>query len=297
MNALKELSIRAESESPIIVRDIIKPGVLKISKGKTVQEAARLMAEKNMGAIVVTENEEPVGIVTERDFVKKIVSVGKDPEHTKVEDIMSSPIITVQTTTPVFEVIDLLVENNIRRVVIKEDDKLYGVLSQTDLIGNMSEQCIVDGIDRFAKPKRKHDLKLGFTYFIEGVKKSYDVLVEHVTSGKEGLIITTENPDKIRAKYDLKRTPFLWLTNIKAWNTINPKDLKLLGDSVDNFLGVAKNGVLLLDGLHELISSNSKEEIIDFLRELRKKVSKSSSTLLITINSEDDDEYYVMKSL
>jgi len=91
------------------------------------------MAEKNIGAVVVTEKGKPVGIVTERDILKKVcpnVSCMK----VKVREIMSKPLITVDANTPIGEAVSIMVDRNIRRLLVTEGGKIVGIVTQKDLM-------------------------------------------------------------------------------------------------------------------------------------------------------------------
>ncbi|HIQ30213.1 MAG TPA: CBS domain-containing protein [Candidatus Caldiarchaeum subterraneum] len=116
------------------VREIAKKPVITVDSGRTAEEAAKLMVENNIGGIIVMENEKPVGIVTERDFLKKIIAKDLKPSEIKIKDIMSSPLITIDVDTSIAEAADLMTRKKIRRLAITEKGKIYGIVTQRDIV-------------------------------------------------------------------------------------------------------------------------------------------------------------------
>jgi len=125
------------------VRDIMKTPVLTIDSSMTVKDAAKMMEDAKIGSIVVTENNTVAGILTERDFVRKIVALGKS-FSTKVKDIMSSPLIVINPDETVWELASLMKARRIHRVPVVDKGRLVGIVSTADLtrlcsIGSDSE--------------------------------------------------------------------------------------------------------------------------------------------------------------
>jgi CBS domain-containing protein len=125
------------------VKDIMKTPVLSIDSSMTVKDAAKMMEDARVGSIVVTENNTIVGILTERDFVRKIVSQEK-PLSTKVKDVMSSPLIVISPEETVWELASLMKTRRIHRVPVVDKGRLIGMASTADLtrlcsIGSDSE--------------------------------------------------------------------------------------------------------------------------------------------------------------
>ena len=125
------------------VRDIMKTPVLSIDSSMTIKDAATMMEDAKIGSIVVTENNTVTGILTERDFVRKIVAQGKS-FSTKVKDVMSSPLITISPDDTAWELASLMKKWGIHRVPVVERGRLVGIASTTDLtklcsIGSESE--------------------------------------------------------------------------------------------------------------------------------------------------------------
>ncbi len=117
----------------LTVKTIAKPNIISVDKNSSVKKAAELMVKNNIGAVVVTDSGKYVGIVTERDMLRKIVAESAFPPTTKVGEIMSSPLITVDAKTGLGEAMALMVEKKIRRLLVKEDGKIVGFFTQRDL--------------------------------------------------------------------------------------------------------------------------------------------------------------------
>ncbi|MCS7094491.1 MAG: CBS domain-containing protein [Thaumarchaeota archaeon] len=116
------------------VRAITRSDVVTIDEDSTVEEAAKLMGSKGIGALAVTRNGRIVGIITERDVLKRVVAEGRDPKLTKVRDVMTSPPITVGPDTTIREAIDLMNRRRIRRLLVEEEGRIVGIFTQRDIL-------------------------------------------------------------------------------------------------------------------------------------------------------------------
>ena len=119
------------------VSEIMSKTLIKTSVESTVACAARIMDTKNIGAILVENEGVVVGIMTERDILRKIVSKGADPGKTTVEEVMVSPITTISADKTVEEASEFMNENNIRRLPVECDGKIVGIVSIRDISGGM----------------------------------------------------------------------------------------------------------------------------------------------------------------
>ena len=136
------------------VRDMIrKKGseVYSISPESTVYEALAAMAEHNTGALLVMRGEEMVGILSERDCVRKIDLVGKNSMDTIVSEIMTSDVITVSCDQPLEECMSLMLEKGIRHLPVYDDKELMGFVSVRDMLGEMLEmqQIMLHELERY----------------------------------------------------------------------------------------------------------------------------------------------------
>ncbi|MFH1722567.1 MAG: DUF835 domain-containing protein [Candidatus Altiarchaeota archaeon] len=130
----------------------------------------------------------------------------------------------------------------------------------------------------------------GRGYLILGKKreKAYDVFVDQVTHGFEGLCITRDNPAIVRETFGLKKTMILWLTDIKSPETLPPQ-LEEISIAIHEFIGKSEKSVVLLDGLDYLITTNSFNLVLQMVNRLKDLTAVHSSILLIPIDSSTMD--------
>jgi len=100
----------------------------------TVYEAIQLMAEKNIGALLVMQGEELAGIITERDYTRKVALKGKSSRQTPVRELISNPVITVERGETVEECMRLMTEHRVRHLPVMEGSRVVGVVSIGDLV-------------------------------------------------------------------------------------------------------------------------------------------------------------------
>jgi CBS domain-containing protein len=119
------------------VRDILqdKGGEVWTTRPQnTVYEAIRLMGEKNIGALVVVEGDMVVGMLSERDYSRKIVLHGRASRETLVDDILARPVITVHSTDSIEKCMQLMTSHRIRHLPVVDDGRLAGLVSIGDLV-------------------------------------------------------------------------------------------------------------------------------------------------------------------
>ncbi|OFZ87046.1 MAG: hypothetical protein A3F74_11400 [Betaproteobacteria bacterium RIFCSPLOWO2_12_FULL_62_58] len=109
-------------------------GVLSIAPDARVYDALQVMAEKNIGALLVLEGGKLVGIITERDYARKVILKGKSSLDTPVREIMTDKVVCVQASETAETCMALITENRIRHLPVMEGDKLIGVVSIGDLV-------------------------------------------------------------------------------------------------------------------------------------------------------------------
>lgn len=125
--------------------------VWTITPDKTVFEALRLMGEKEIGALAVVEDGQVVGMLSERDYARKVVLKGKTSRETLVHSIMSAPVHAVSPEQSVAECMTIMTEERIRHLPVLERGKLIGIISQGDLVKFIIEeqQFIIDQLETY----------------------------------------------------------------------------------------------------------------------------------------------------
>ena len=126
------------------IRDIMEKNVVTIEDDKTALDAAHLISEKDVSFLVIMKNNIPVGVLSESDFVKRLAADDKKASEVIVSDIMSSNFRWVEPETEIEDAIQKMLNNNVRRLVILDNDKLAGVITQTDLTGFLRDKLLVD---------------------------------------------------------------------------------------------------------------------------------------------------------
>jgi two-component system, LuxR family, sensor kinase FixL len=115
------------------VSEIMTKEVATVQRGATVAEAAAIMAEKHISGIVVMQAERIVGVVTERDVLKKVIAANHDPASVKMEEIMTSPVQVIPPHFAVFTASRVMEKSHIRRLVVEDNGWLCGIVTQTDI--------------------------------------------------------------------------------------------------------------------------------------------------------------------
>ena len=123
---------------PSIVADIMSSPVATIDSEANVRDAALLMADRKIGSIVIERQGKPIGIVTERDMLERVVSLCRDPCETKMREIMSSPLVTISKDIGILDAMRKMRENGISRLVVMENNTLLGIVSERDIIRAVS---------------------------------------------------------------------------------------------------------------------------------------------------------------
>jgi len=115
------------------VRDIMTEKVVSIDETKTIKEAASMMNEARIGSIIITKDDTPVGILTERDFVTKITAK-EIPLSTQLSEVMTKPLLAVGPNQTVWEAAEIMKNMEIHRVAVQEGNKIIGMVTTTDLV-------------------------------------------------------------------------------------------------------------------------------------------------------------------
>jgi len=130
--------------------------VQTVAPTASVFDAVKFMAEKNIGALLVMQGERIAGIVTERDYARKIILMGRTSKETPVSDIMTSEVMYVRPDQTSDECMALMTENRIRHLPVVDHGKLIGLISIGDLVKDIiSEQrFIIDQLEHYIRGER-----------------------------------------------------------------------------------------------------------------------------------------------
>ena len=129
------------------------PAVYSIAPDAPVLEALRLMAEKHIGALLVMRGPALVGILSERDYARKVVLLGRSSADTPVDQIMSSPVTTVRRSATVNECLELMSERRIRHLPVVEGAHVFGMLSIGDCVKAVidDQRHQIEDLERFIR--------------------------------------------------------------------------------------------------------------------------------------------------
>ena len=136
------------------VRDILKvkgTDVWCVEPDATVFDALQRMAEKEVGALVVMEGAQVVGLISEREYARKIVLLGRTSPTTMVKEIMTSPVVYIHLDQPIEECMALMTEKRTRHLPVIEDGKLVGLISIGDIVKSIiaDQQFLIEQLVRY----------------------------------------------------------------------------------------------------------------------------------------------------
>ena len=118
---------------PLKVRDVMVREVITVDENSSVKEAVDIMNEFQMGSLIVLEKGKAKGIVTERDFLRRVIAEAKDVMNTKVKEIMTTPLVVVEPSTDLEEAVKLMFQNKIKKLAVVDANKLVGIVTLTDI--------------------------------------------------------------------------------------------------------------------------------------------------------------------
>jgi CBS domain-containing protein len=139
-----------------LVRDIMVRDVITINYNKTAKDVALLMTEKGISSVVVVKDESPIGLVTERDLVQKVSTTDKKSSEIPLAELMSPNFRWVEPMTPIEDAVQKMLNKNIRRLLVLDNGKLAGIITETDLAKYLRSKLLIDGaLEDFTALNRK----------------------------------------------------------------------------------------------------------------------------------------------
>ncbi len=127
------------------VRDIMQKNVITIQEDKSALDASKLISEKDISFLVIVKDDKPIGVITEKDFVRKIAAQDKQSSLIPLSEIMSYKFRWVEPSTEIEDAVQKMLNHNIRRLIVLEDEKLVGVITQTDLTDFLRSKLLIEG--------------------------------------------------------------------------------------------------------------------------------------------------------
>jgi len=127
------------------VRDIMQKNVITIEENKSALDAAKLITEKDISFLVILKDDKPIGVITERDFVRRIAAEDKNASQIPLSKIMSYKFRWVEPSTDIEDAVQKMLNHNIRRLIVLENEKLVGVITQTDLADFLRSKLLIEG--------------------------------------------------------------------------------------------------------------------------------------------------------
>jgi CBS domain-containing protein len=142
------------------VRQVTRKELVTIYSRSTAQEAAKRMRSKKVSSLVVIEKgDAPVGIVTERDLVRSVCSRDISSDSVLIQEIMSSPIVTIDVDASIEQAADKMIQNKVRHLLITENDKIYGIITPSDFTIYLTENLNMDEVNARILQSLKEDME------------------------------------------------------------------------------------------------------------------------------------------
>ncbi|AGK62132.1 hypothetical protein Asulf_02179 [Archaeoglobus sulfaticallidus PM70-1] len=163
----------------IPVKEIMTREVCTASLEDSLLNASRKMLECGVGSIVVLDNGNPVGIVTEKDILEKVVSRNKTPSEVLLKDIMTTPLIVINPMTSLREAAQIMLKKGIRRLPIVNENRLVGIITDNDILSvslDLIESNEIKNYKMLLRESEYEDVRFGKC---EKCGKFYDNLVEY----------------------------------------------------------------------------------------------------------------------
>jgi CBS domain-containing protein len=118
----------------MFVKDIMAVNVVTMPLDASVFQVAKSMSDMDISSVIITDEDRPLGIITEADIVRRVIVLNRDPKTTPASEIMSSPIIHVEPGTPLTDAMRVMAKSNIRRVAVLKNNSLAGIITSRDLL-------------------------------------------------------------------------------------------------------------------------------------------------------------------
>ena len=268
---------------------------------------------KDIGAIFMIDKDE--GKVRLQAYKSNIEGVELDDAYSLDSDFIElEPIKTGKSLSEAsYSQLSILKTIGITSVPIYLGRVLYGILTLGDVKGRVLTKENLDSLNLFGdlastvfegqalsvkptkeiikKREKKFSLVLGKAYLIKNeLEKAYEVFVDQVLSGFEGLCITREPPEEIRKQYRLQKTPIVWLREERAQDETTIHSLQDLSIMINQFLKKSKQGIVLLDGFEYLVVNHGFKPCLKFLQLTRSRFEEKKGIFIASVLEETFDK-------
>jgi len=129
----------------LLVRDVMTKDVKTVEPDSSVKEIVAAMNKFDIGSIIVVQDDKPVGVVSERDILRRVVEPCLSPEKITARQIMTSPVITICESSSMNNVVKLMAGKRVRKIPVMRKDKLVGIITYTDILSKIVSMVTILG--------------------------------------------------------------------------------------------------------------------------------------------------------
>ena len=129
----------------LLVKDIMTKGVRVTGPDSSVREVVAAMNRFNIGSIIVVQDNKPVGVISERDVLRRVVEPCLSPETIAARQIMTCPVITICESASVAEVVKIMAEKRVRKIPVMKKERLVGIITYTDILSKVLSMISILG--------------------------------------------------------------------------------------------------------------------------------------------------------
>ncbi|UCD95889.1 MAG: CBS domain-containing protein [Candidatus Bathyarchaeota archaeon] len=137
----------------VSVRDIMSKAVKVVRPDTSMKEVVATMNKFSIGSIVVVQSERPVGIITERDILRRLVEPCLAPETLRAREVMTSPVISISETASIDEAAQLMTKKRIKRLLVVNNGRLVGILTYTDIVTQVPKMLVI--LEELVRPQHR----------------------------------------------------------------------------------------------------------------------------------------------
>lgn len=137
----------------VVVRDIMSKAIKVVRPDTLVREVVATMNKFNIGSIVVVKGDRPVGIITERDVLRRIVEPCLAPETLRAREVMTSPVVSIDANVSINEAANTMTKKRIKRLLVVEREKLVGILTFTDIVTQVPKMLSI--LEELVRPHHR----------------------------------------------------------------------------------------------------------------------------------------------